>query len=137
MAPYSSTKYALESIGDGFRMELKKWNIDVCIIEPGSIQTEFSNTFEHTLESLEKQISTSNYKCGDEVLQSYIKSMNEFKTPKYKRGHVSLVTQVVTSGFLDSSPLSRYFVGYDSIAIWIMEKLPEIWTDKIFGKNYL
>lgn len=39
---YNSTKYALESISDALRMEVKQFGIDVSIIEPGYIKTEFT-----------------------------------------------------------------------------------------------
>ncbi len=48
---YHSTKYAVESISDALRMELKPWNIDVVLIEPGMIQTNWgviaSNNIRH------------------------------------------------------------------------------------------
>lgn len=38
---YHSTKYALEGWSDCLRLELKQFDIDVVIIEPGAIRTEF------------------------------------------------------------------------------------------------
>ena len=40
---YAASKHALEAIGDGFRRELKKWDIKVSIIEPGSMKTPIWN----------------------------------------------------------------------------------------------
>ena len=39
MGPYSASKFALEAIGDTFRLELRRTKIPVSIIEPGSIKT--------------------------------------------------------------------------------------------------
>jgi NAD(P)-dependent dehydrogenase (short-subunit alcohol dehydrogenase family) len=104
MCADSSTKYSLESIGNGFRMELKKWNFDVILIEPGlgAIENEFSKTFQNISNSLEKQIETSNQcQCEDEILQNYFKSMNEFKNTTFSAAHVSLVTNSVRCAFFD------------------------------------
>lgn len=41
---YNATKYALESISDALRMEVRQFGIEVVIIEPGYIQTNFTQT---------------------------------------------------------------------------------------------
>ncbi len=43
MTPYSATKFALNAIGKGARMELKRDNINVLTVCPGYIQTEFGS----------------------------------------------------------------------------------------------
>jgi short-subunit dehydrogenase len=43
MGAYNSTKYAVESLSDALRWELKPFNIDVALIEPGVIRTEFAD----------------------------------------------------------------------------------------------
>jgi short-subunit dehydrogenase len=44
MGAYNSTKYALESLSDALRFELRPFGIDVAIIEPGVINTKFADT---------------------------------------------------------------------------------------------
>jgi NAD(P)-dependent dehydrogenase (short-subunit alcohol dehydrogenase family) len=41
---YHATKYAVEAISDALRFEVKGFGIDVIIIEPGLIRTEFGST---------------------------------------------------------------------------------------------
>jgi len=41
---YSSTKYAVESLSDALRYELRPFGIDVVLIEPGVIRTNFEAT---------------------------------------------------------------------------------------------
>jgi short-subunit dehydrogenase len=41
---YNSTKYAVESLSDALRYELRPFNIDVAMIEPGIIRTNFEAT---------------------------------------------------------------------------------------------
>ena len=41
---YNSTKYAVESLSDALRFELQPFGIDVALIEPGVIRTNFEST---------------------------------------------------------------------------------------------
>jgi len=41
MAPYSASKFALNAIGKGARLELKRENINVLTVCPGYVQTDF------------------------------------------------------------------------------------------------
>ena len=41
---YHSTKYAVEALSDALRFEVKGFGVDVIIIQPGLILTEFGNT---------------------------------------------------------------------------------------------
>jgi short-subunit dehydrogenase len=49
---YNSTKYALESLSDALRYELRPFGIDVSLIEPGVIRTNFEATAVSNLETL-------------------------------------------------------------------------------------
>jgi NAD(P)-dependent dehydrogenase (short-subunit alcohol dehydrogenase family) len=42
--PYHATKYAVEAISDVLRFEVKGFGVDVSIIEPGLIKTNFADT---------------------------------------------------------------------------------------------
>jgi short-subunit dehydrogenase len=42
MAAYNSTKYAVEAISDGMRMEMGAFGVHVSLIEPGPIETNFA-----------------------------------------------------------------------------------------------
>lgn len=41
--PYSASKWALEALAETFRIELSKYGIDSCVIEPGPYPTGFFN----------------------------------------------------------------------------------------------
>lgn len=45
---YSASKYALEAWSDVLRLELCETNINVCLIEPGPLKTEFSSNVNQT-----------------------------------------------------------------------------------------
>ncbi|MBP9206258.1 MAG: SDR family oxidoreductase [Kofleriaceae bacterium] len=44
MGAYNSTKYAVESLSDALRFELRPFGVDVVLIEPGVIRTNFTDT---------------------------------------------------------------------------------------------
>lgn len=44
MGAYTSTKYAVESLSDALRLELRPFGVDVILIEPGVIRTNFADT---------------------------------------------------------------------------------------------
>ena len=46
---YHATKYALEGLSDSLRMELRPFGIDVIIIEPGAIRTEWGPIAHHSM----------------------------------------------------------------------------------------
>ena len=50
---YNSTKYAVESLSDALRYELRPFGIDVSLIEPGVIRTNFEATAVGGLKALE------------------------------------------------------------------------------------
>ena len=39
--PYSASKWALEALAEGYRVELSSLGIDVCVVEPGGYPTSF------------------------------------------------------------------------------------------------
>ncbi len=49
MGAYSSTKYAVESLSDALRVELRPFGVHVVLLEPGSIATGFSGVAARTL----------------------------------------------------------------------------------------
>lgn len=70
---YNSSKFALEGLASTMRIELKGTGIDVCLIEPGPIESEFTtNGLAKFLENIDQE--NSNYK------EAYKKELTRLKS---------------------------------------------------------
>ncbi len=55
---YWATKFALEALSDAMRLELASFGIQVVVIEPGSIKTQFHDTVESNAQAIFFNISS-------------------------------------------------------------------------------
>jgi NAD(P)-dependent dehydrogenase (short-subunit alcohol dehydrogenase family) len=127
--PYCASKHAIEAIGDSWRMELAPWNIDVVLIEPGAISTEFSNTYAKTRNDNVPKEAPANMDA--KVFERYQRYVEESAKRVPKRGHVSLCSDAIEAALFDSVPLTRYLVGSDVQPLPIAEKLPDRLLDLV------
>jgi NAD(P)-dependent dehydrogenase (short-subunit alcohol dehydrogenase family) len=131
---YSSTKYALESVSDALRMELASWNIDVAIIEPGAIETDFMNAAKGKAEETFKHILEKSSDDGDEVIKRYQMFREKQASPVTKGGSVVLSSNKIAKALFDSKPLARYTCGHDALAVLnIFGFIPSEQKDRMFG----
>jgi short-subunit dehydrogenase len=54
---YNASKFAIESLGDALRMELRPWKIPVSLIEPGPIRTDMWGSALDEYDRMTKQLS--------------------------------------------------------------------------------
>ena len=71
---YNSTKYALESLSDAMRYELRPFGIDVSLIEPGVIRTNFESTAAGNLQ----HYANTPYKVAVEKYEQMSKMADRF-----------------------------------------------------------
>jgi len=140
---YCASKHALEALGDALRQELRKWKIDVCLVEPGIIRTSFKSTLEVGLhENLDKEpvkgSTASN--ASDDIRQHYSKSVHNMLKEvgeKYPYNEPSITSDAIQAALLDSQPLQRYLAGTDAgFSPVFLAILPQTVFDFIFGRNY-
>lgn len=58
---YCASKHAVEAISDALRLEMKKYNIQSTVIEPGPIDTNFFSTLSNTSDNLMKNSNSPYY----------------------------------------------------------------------------
>ena len=74
---YASTKHALRAVGVALRQEVKDLGIDVVMIEPGGVKTEFADV---ALDAIDKVNHPSDYSEKVESFKKYIREFNQ-KSP--------------------------------------------------------
>jgi len=101
---YISSKFALEGLSESLRFEFAPFGIDVIIIEPGVIKTNFMKNMKMAkkseLDTVYKDITTK--------VVSGVKMMAEMGTPPKE------VANTIVKAIKDKKPLPRYIVGNDA-----------------------
>ena len=120
---YISSKFALEGLSESLRFELAPFGVDVIIIEPGVIKTDFMKNMKMAkkseLDTVYKDITTK--------VVSGVKMMAEMGTPPKE------VANTIVKAIKDKKPLPRYIVGNDALMFLEAKKSK---TDIEF-ENYL
>jgi short-subunit dehydrogenase len=122
---YHATKFALEGLSDSLRMELKQFGIDVVIIKPGAILTEW-NTIAR--ENLMKVSGNTAYK---DLAQKHIAML----TNADKNGSSpKVVAEAILRAVKSKNPKTRYSTGSGAKIILLLRSLL---SDKTFDKLML
>ena len=117
---YVSTKYALEGLTDCLRYELGQFGVNVTLIEPGAIKTNFFDAMK-----IQESKADPKYKKLTDHMLSGLKMMAQFGTEPAQ------VTEVILKAIHADEILPRYIAGTD--AAMFMEAKKEK-TDLEFEK---
>jgi len=101
---YISSKFALEGLSESLRFELAPFGVNVVIIEPGVIKTNFMKN----MRMAEKSESDTVYRDITVKVVSGVKMMAEMGT------HPKEVADTIVKAVKDEKPLPRYIVGNDA-----------------------
>jgi short-subunit dehydrogenase len=123
---YHATKYALEGLSDCLRMELKQFGIDVVIIKPGAILTEWSTIARENL------IKVSGHTVYKNLVQKHVKMLanadNMASSPK-------VVAGTILKAVKSNRPMTRYATGRGAKIILLLQRiLSDRLQDKLFLK---
>jgi NAD(P)-dependent dehydrogenase (short-subunit alcohol dehydrogenase family) len=101
---YISSKFALEGLSECLRLEMAPFGVDVVIIEPGVIKTNFLNP----VKLAKKSESDTAYRDITSRVVSGVKMMAEMGT------HPKEVADTIVKSIKDGKSLPRYIVGNDA-----------------------
>jgi NAD(P)-dependent dehydrogenase (short-subunit alcohol dehydrogenase family) len=104
---YHATKYAVEAISDALRFEVQGFGIDVVVIEPGPIKTEFGDTAIKRVAALGG--ADSPYKEFLTVLQRQIRDAYEGPMGRLA-ADADAVAKVIETAITASRPKTRYVI---------------------------
>ena len=105
---YHATKHAIEGWSDCLRLELKEFNIDVVIIEPGAINTNFGNV---TAQYMEKYIEGSNYKHMLDPFQDMMSILDDPEEVRRMSTEPIVIAKVINEAINAKNPKTRYVKG--------------------------
>jgi short-subunit dehydrogenase len=121
---YHSTKHALEGWSDCLRLETKQFGIDVIIIEPGAIATEFGDV---ALQPMLDRSGKGAYSKMTNLLANALKRTYD----KGDNSPPSVIANVISEAIMSDKPKTRYAAGkWAKLMIWMRIHL----SDKIFDK---
>ncbi len=100
---YHATKFALEGWSDCLRVELKQFGIDVVVVEPGGIQTEWGDI---AMDGLKKISGEGPY--ADMVS----KVVGGLEASKDKLTAVEVLGKEIAKAASENKPKTRYLKGY-------------------------
>lgn len=119
---YHASKFALEALSDSLRNEVKQFGIDVIVIEPGGVESEWAGIAN---ENLIKNSSDSVYK---NMAAKFVKGL-EASIPKNAKAIV--IAKLIYKAITTSKPKTRYAAGYMAMPALTAKK---ILSDKMFDK---
>jgi short-subunit dehydrogenase len=124
---YHATKYAVEGLSDSLRMELKQFGIDVVVIEPGAIKTEWAGI---ARENLMKVSGNTAYK---DLARKHVKLFEQADTNSMADEPI-VIARAIEKAINASKPKTRYAVGGGAKAALFMRG---IMSDRMFDSFYL
>ena len=131
---YHVSKYAVESLSDAMRMELKPFGIDVVIIEPGAIKTNWGIiSADHLIESSKGTA----YEQTGTMMANNLRNMylsNTISDP-------AVVRKAIVRAVNARRPCTRYRIGrMANVIVFFHWLLPTRWWDaflRLMGKRKL
>lgn len=127
--PYAASKFALEAVSDGWRMELRRWNIATILIEPGAIATPIWDASRERAQ----RISGAYPDRATALYGGMIAALGRVTTPARARPPEA-VARVIARALAARRPRPRYLIGRDArMAMWLKRLLPTRWFDALLA----
>lgn len=117
---YHASKHAIEGYSDCLRIELKAFNIKVVVLEPGVIDTGFT---QGVRDNFSFESKNGPYK---EVVNAYIKAMDN---PPMKGSNPKVISKTVQKIINARKPKTRYVAGQGGKILILLRK---IFGDRVY-----
>jgi len=124
---YHATKFAVEGLSDSLRMELKQFGIDVVVIPPGIINTEWNGI------SRQKLLEVSGNTAYKELAQKHAKVFQTYDE-RQTGSHPIVIAKAIAKAIAAQRPRTRYAVGSNAKLILFLRK---ILSDRLFDQVML
>jgi len=119
---YHASKFALEALSDALRNEVRQFGINVVVIEPGGIESEWSNIAKNNLEKV----------SGNTVYSEMAgKLAGSLRDVEGKVPGPEVITKLIKKAIYNKQPKTRYSGGYMAGPLLFMRK---ILSDRMLDK---
>lgn len=125
---YHVSKYSVEALSDALRMEMKPFGVEVVMIEPGGIKTDWGIiAAKHLAESSKDTAYEKEALCEAELMHKGY-SGNYLSAP-------CVVTRAISRAVNSRSPRARYRIGRGAFIMVLMHTvLPARWWDGLMRR---
>jgi NAD(P)-dependent dehydrogenase (short-subunit alcohol dehydrogenase family) len=110
---YNSTKYALEALSDALRYEMRPFGVDVSLIEPGIIRTNFEATAVSGL----SQFSSTQFAPAVAKYEAMSKFANKFASDPI------VIAKAIAKAVSSRRPRARYVAPFSNHMIFMMSSM--------------
>ncbi|GAA9628320.1 SDR family oxidoreductase [Helicobacter pylori] len=119
---YSASKHALEAYSDALRLELKPFNIQVCLIEPGPVKSNWEKT------------AFENDERKDSPYALEVNAAKSFYSGVYQKAlSPKAVAQKIVFLSMSQKIKARYLIGLKTqLLLALYRILPSSWYDSLF-----
>ena len=125
---YNSSKYAIEGMADTLRLELNASKIDVCLIEPGPVTSDFRKNALAALKAnvdIERSVHSKKY-LGQIKRMEKVGPSAPFTLP------ADAVLKKVIHALESKKPKAHYYVTFPTYLFGFLKRiLPTRWLDKV------
>jgi NAD(P)-dependent dehydrogenase (short-subunit alcohol dehydrogenase family) len=127
---YHATKHAVEALSDALRFEVKGFGVDVIVIEPGPIKTQFGDTAINSINSVKSigAASASPYARFNEQVAAKVREAYDGPMGRLAAGPEA-VAKVIQTAISAQRPRTRYVI---TAAAHIIIGLRRILSDRFF-----
>ena len=99
---YQSTKFAVEALSDGLRMEVGRFGVDIIVIEPGAIRTEWGDIAGEAMREL----------SGSGPYADLVRGLERMFEQEYERGSgPEVIADTILEAITARRPKTRYASG--------------------------
>ncbi len=113
---YHSTKFALEAISDCLRLEAKPFGVNVVVVEPGGIKTEWAGI---AADNLRKTSSTGPYARQADAMVAMLGS----ETTSRRGSPPSVIADAIGKAVTARRPRTRYATGFGARPLLLMRRI--------------
>jgi NAD(P)-dependent dehydrogenase (short-subunit alcohol dehydrogenase family) len=133
LSPYNISKFGMEALGESLRQELKPWDIDVVIVEPGSIDTRIWGKAQETMRDRVSELQPDARRLYGRQLSRFGETLQETASHGIPPERVA---RVIHRAIRSDNPRPRYLVGTDAkVAARLKGTLPDRTFSKLAGRR--